>query len=1053
MALLKSKLRIPRLANTLPRERLHRLFENTDNKRLVTITASAGFGKTTLAADALPGKDQVIWYRLDELDKDFGVFMDYLELAFSLKFPTVAFPVHPGPLEQNWEGGGSLLLKLRLNAFAARLEQVAKERIFLVLDDFHLVDTSLDLRRAVEYLLDILPVNIQVILLTRKEVPLKLSKLRAGDLLVEINERDLAFTQDETQAFYAVLNTLPVTEENIGEILEKTGGWAASLVLLKYALKDKSPEEMNHQLAAFRGSQRHVFSYLEENFFDTQPEEIREFMLKINLLPEIDVKKCEDIFSISNAREVLDLLVKEHLLVFPAHEGADVFYFHHLLKDFLSVKLHQQFSIDQVREFHRKIAAALEAENTFDALDHTIQAGDFEAAVRMIEAHEIKFLLQGNLLFVEQCIKNIPDEIKKKRPRLLYFQAQLLSYYGRPGKAMEKLKTALPLCRSQNAVDDELKCMVDLGSLYYFTGHVKEAKLLMEQVREKVDEQSTTYVIVMTYLIFLSSVLGEFETARVYTGEAKQVILDYPEFEGQVAMVLIRTSETYYHYIRGDFSLSRDVNRKLLKDANAIGVDACLPLVYYQYAATNSREFEFQSGLEFALKGIAVCEKMALGDSKKGWIFLAGAENYLGLDKFDAAIDFIDLGIALFEAPGNRWGLANAWEIMSRVCMARQDTTSAKVYLNDAFDIIKSHELTLTRGLLENSMARVLILEKDYSAAMTFLDQARPRLGQTAFHLFENYLLSAKALAGLNRNKEAGQYFDLALSLSEKKQYSRYLEKEKNGFSGFDPYPVRQPGQMSVNMLGQFSILINGKALDLSTCKSIKALTIFKYLAAHPKSGFVPREVLIELLWPEQDIRKTGKRFNMAMSSLRRLLEPDLPPKAPSAYIRRKKDTYCLGPSDPSAQHGLSTSDVQIFLNHLHTAESLEKEDPSTGLSSRLAAEQCYAGPFLAEDPYEEWCIPIRESLQASHLCNLWAILSHYESQNDYAAAIESGRKILSIDPFDESAYEKMMQLYGAVGRSSDVAETFQTYQEKMRIMDCPVDSRLADLFEKLVSI
>ena len=246
-------------------------------------------------------------------------------------------------------------------------------------------------------------------------------------------------------------------------------------------------------------------------------------------------------------------------------------------------------------------------------------------------------------------------------------------------------------------------------------------------------------------------------------------------------------------------------------------------------------------------------------------------------------------------------------------------------------------------------------------------------------------------------------------------------------------------------MLGPFSISINNRVLDLSACKSAKALTILKYLAAHPEAGFISREVLIELLWPEEDIRKTGKRFNMAMSSLRRLLEPDLPPKAPSSFIRRKKDRYCLG------RPGQVTTDVHLFLEALRTAETCEKEASGTGLSSRLEAEDCYAGAFLAEDPYEEWCIPMRASLEKRHLRNLWAVLNHFENRGDNDAAIDYGRKILAVDPYDEKAYERLMGLYNNAGRPSDIAMTFQAYRDKMHLMDCPVDPRMADLYEKLI--
>jgi len=89
-----------------------------------------------------------------------------------------------------------------------------------------------------------LPSLIHLIIISRKEPPIRLSRLRVMNRLVEINEVDLSFTQKEIKDFYMQTHRLPVTDGHIRELYEKTGGWAASLVLFSYALKGKTACEI-----------------------------------------------------------------------------------------------------------------------------------------------------------------------------------------------------------------------------------------------------------------------------------------------------------------------------------------------------------------------------------------------------------------------------------------------------------------------------------------------------------------------------------------------------------------------------------------------------------------------------------------------------------------------------------------------------------------------------------------------------------------------------------------------------------------------------------------
>jgi DNA-binding SARP family transcriptional activator len=255
---------------------------------------------------------------------------------------------------------------------------------------------------------------------------------------------------------------------------------------------------------------------------------------------------------------------------------------------------------------------------------------------------------------------------------------------------------------------------------------------------------------------------------------------------------------------------------------------------------------------------------------------------------------------------------------------------------------------------------------------------------------------------------------------------------------------VKGPPKLKIFLLGQFKLTIGDKEIPLSKWKSSKALMIFKYFAANRSLGFIPREVLIEMLWPDEDLQKTGSRFNMAMSALRRTLEPQLAPKSASAYIERKKDTYRLYPGT-----GISI-DAEEFSDTIILAES-NKNSFEKALETSISAESIYRGPFLEEDRYEDWCIQKREQFAAGYLNILNKIVTLYETQKDVENAILFTQKILGADPFDENAYKKLMTFYAGAGSLSKTKQTYINYEKMTEQMDCPVSSDIKKLYRRLI--
>ncbi len=1062
MNILHSKLQIPKRYHILHRNRLAQHFEDICQKKLVAVTAGAGYGKTTLVMDALANQNVVpAWYRLDEQDIDFPVFISYL-------YSTVR-QLFPGPDEVEHAIPKSSFKKQTdtLHEWLSFLEKKVTKQTVLVLDDYHLVQDSPPINDAIEFILDRLPDNIHLIIIGRKNLALRLSTLRAREQLIEISENDLSFTTSEIKHFFE--STSLLTDTVIKDIHTSTGGWAASLVLLRYAFNKKAPEMLSNNIELFKQTPVYIFSYLKETIFDIQPDHIKNFMMKASLLAEIDTQLCSRIFQVKNANSILKQMIEDHLMIFPVDDSGTIFHLHHLFRDFLRSQLEISFSKPDIHKLHCRIAEATECDNIFQALHHFIEGHAFDEAIRLFETHEMKFLLEGKINFLGKCLEKIPRPIIEENPQLLLAQAKLYTYFGNPRLSMEYLTQAHLLFKKQDSKEDMVKCLVELGFQYYFTGYVKEAKLLMEQVLNDLEKTSTTYIIAMTYLTFLSSVLGEFETAKIYYKTVWEVIEELPDFERKTSSALISTSYTHTLYFKGEFERSQQVSKKLLKSVLKLNIDPCLPLVYYQLSANSFFLGTFEKGFEFGQKGIEICEKISLSDSRKGWIYLAWAQNCLGLGKFEQAIDLIDSSIELFEDPGNRWGIANAWDCLSQVCLAQGRIEPARQILNRAVDVIDGCGLLITEGILENSIASLLIIEKDFSNALDYLKNARKKLEGALFHLFNNHLLTTRSYFESGNINQAMKHLSCALSLSEIYFYDRFIKKEKTwlinllkkSFSKglmlkegpkdclerlFKNDLEKAPACLNIKLLGQFKMAVGKSDIPLSKFKSSKALMIIKYLAANRRQGFIPREVLIEILWPDEDLKKTGSRFNMAMSALRKTLEPDLPPKSPSAYIERKKDMYRL----------FSDTRINIDAEQFSAAFSLaqiEKNNPSKRLTAYLEAQSIYQGAFLEEDRYEDWCIQKKEQFAVDYLKILKAIVTIYETQKDIENAIVCAKKILDTDPYDESIYKKLMIFYATSGSLSKTVKTYHGYEKMVRQMDCPVSEDIKDLYNNLIQI
>ncbi|MBP1694657.1 MAG: LuxR family transcriptional regulator, partial [Chloroflexi bacterium] len=282
--ILATKLYIPPLRpKIVPRPRLIERLNTglTAGSRLTLISAAAGFGKTTLVSEWLAGCERpVAWLSLDEGDNDPIRFLVYLAAALGTlplsASERTAANVGAGilaALQSPQPPPTELLLTTLLNEVAA-----IPDHFILVLDDYHLIDSqpvdvSTSVDDALTFLVEHLPPQIHLVIATREDPQLPLSRLRARGQLTELRAADLRFTPAEAAEFLNQIMGLNLSAEDSSALETRTEGWIAGLQLA--ALSMQGHQDTASFIQAFTGSHHFVLDYLLEEVLHQQSESVQ----------------------------------------------------------------------------------------------------------------------------------------------------------------------------------------------------------------------------------------------------------------------------------------------------------------------------------------------------------------------------------------------------------------------------------------------------------------------------------------------------------------------------------------------------------------------------------------------------------------------------------------------------------------------------------------------------------------------------------------------------------------------------------------------------------
>jgi LuxR family transcriptional regulator, maltose regulon positive regulatory protein len=452
--LIRTKLRLPfSRPELVVRPRLQEQVARGLRGPLTLLTAPAGYGKTTLLASCIAGcRLPAAWLSLDRNDNQVGRFLRYLLAAVEEVDPSLA------------RGAAQLLTTARPAAPQAILTNLVNDldassrELALVLDDYQFV-RSRPVHESVAFLVEHAPANLHIVIASRSDPPLPLSKLRARGQTVELRAADLSFTEAEAGQFLNGVMGLGLDAVAVAALAGRTEGWIAGLQMAALSMRER--EDVPGFIDGFSGTNRYILDYLLEEVLTSQPAETQQFLLATSILERLTAPLCDalldhvdgeqggpapaapDVPGAGHSAAVLDYLERANVFLVPLDDERIWYRYHHLFADLLRAQLQRTRGTAGVAGLHARAAGWHEQHGSLvEAIHHAALAADEEMVERFVQRSYAELVSRGEQSWIRSWSGELSADLVYSRPWLCIYDAYSHSWFGELDEAERLLAEA-----------------------------------------------------------------------------------------------------------------------------------------------------------------------------------------------------------------------------------------------------------------------------------------------------------------------------------------------------------------------------------------------------------------------------------------------------------------------------------------------------------------------------------------------------------------------------------------------------------------------------------
>jgi len=937
-------------------------------------------------------------------------------------------------------------------------------------------------------------------------LPLELEHLEVMQKALVLTNEDLAFNQGETRDYFRTIRKIPLTSEQLKRVYSATEGWAGGLILFSESLSRFDGEAREHYISETLPPRfkKEVFQYFGNEILASQPQSDQEFLLRSCIVDIVEPGFVKDLLGIENTEAILREHVRKNLFVQCFHDEQKgwLFRYHQIFRNFLKAKFDSEISEEEKRSLLLKAASLCEGRNELEvALKYLLDAKAYTQAASIIERLGTDLLRQGRRQDLSRWIEALPEEIVEEDPWLLFYRARIRRY--RAGREnVVSLQKALKIFNQRGNTRGILLSLAQLMTMSVSTGHhVVPLKQLLRDAEtwlQKSDLEEYPYEKAMLYycagsahvmgdgdvrkgiwfcqnaylfskplgdlwlqayaLVFATfglTFVGEYSSAHESLAKLRRLIERSAHPELHAVGMMIEASFANY---RGDLVTVRDVLQRLERHIEGHSLTYVAPWVseisgMLSLAQGNYAEAE-QIGRSYVNVTLAVNNPFFRGLALR---LLGMTQFYLG--KFSEAKEMLEQSLQVLSQEAlSKYELHRVKLTLGLITLCLKDYARAERELNEAlqyFLSISSHmSLAMTHfvsSLLKWEQGKREEASKHLQAGLRIAEEN----GYDYFYyLGPPYLVKVCLLAIELKIEEGLNYVTRLLS---GRLAPRAAEDLKKLLDHADPWvrdkaweiskTIHRSGvsRLRIETMGKFRVFREESLMDEKDWDRAQPKQLFKALVSHGGVR-VPKDVLMDALWPEESPKAAENNFKTTLQRLRKSLEPSIRSEFGSSYVHLDDHLVTL-------DQELCEVDVDQFLTSIKRGEEREKVgDIKSALSSYTGAMEIYEGDFLPEEVYAPWANMKREELRQRYIDLLNRVCGLHEKQGALKKATECCRKVIAVDPLMEESYQKLMSLYFNRNMFNDALRVYEECKKVLKAeLKTTPDTVTTSLYEKIV--
>ncbi len=1101
-----SKIIPPQISQILPRPRLLKRLEQEQDKKLILILGQAAQGKSTLAGSFVHTSPvPSAWVNLGPEDTE-AVNLFYLlghalqrvlpEVDFSsaLAYPAMALgPREEAPLYRDW-----LLTLLARTSGPVRV----------ILDGLDRLAPGAPAFRLLQVLLDVMPPHLCLFILSREMPPMDIQRLAEREEVFRLTNAELAFTLGETTKYFHHIRKFCLSPELVQRIHRLTEGWIGGLVLFCDSL-DWVPESQRERYVSQELAGKFIwgiFQYFGERILASLPREVQDFLIKSSILDVVEPDFVKEAMGLADPQATLEELVKRNLFIQAIYDKKRgwSFRYHPLFKDFLQSKFQSLMAQEQQTDSYYQAALLSERREDLEtAVRYYLRARSYGKAASAMERVGLELARLGKTAELAQWLGALPKDLVENNPWLLFYHFMTGRFTGTEEHLLS-LEKAFTLFGQQGDTKGLLLTLAYLLEASIARGHksIPLIHTLLKQAEDLVQSQSAQpfpleravlwcqmgfahylrsgtphkgvwacdnayhlardlgivplQINALIHTLGCLTVLGEFPRAEKVLKQAEKLLekCPYPELH---TFYLINSSQFYW--FRGDFPQAVEALRRAREATEHHGLTNLYLVVLCYDFILKTYQGEFGAATE-------------AGASLANLLFSLG-------NLFMYGNVLLHLGLGCYhkgDYPKARELLERAREVfLTAEGSSELHLSFVKTFLG--LSALHLGEQGEARKGLEEAHAHfqeagMPLFLRDSHLALALWEWRQGRPGETGAHLQAGLKIAQEggySISLVLNREDLLQACTLALELDLEGVWDyaarllatrladlaepelQQLAQHQNRRIADKAREIRQAihrtglPKLRLQTLGGFRIWRGESLVEEKEWERHQPQLLLKAIVTHGLKG-VPKDVLMEDLWPEASPDLTEKNFKVNLHRLRKVLEPSMDKAFGSSYVHLKANLVFLDPE-------LCQVDVEEFLALCKNGEKKEEQgEIKAAIAFYKQAVELYGGDFLPEELYHPWVEEKREELRGRFLDLLFRLARLYEGQGSLLKAIDCYQRTVQADPLAEPAYRRLMLLFAQRGMRNTALRAYQECKQSLKeALDTEPDEATTATYRKIL--